>query len=284
MTQKSGHRRKIIYWIGAILLFAVFVTVLLLTTGRKQGTGSEVVFMGDSILAQERSTTSIPMLVGEDTHLMTVNCAIGGTTMSQRIGEVNKLTEGLNRTLCMVSLVHAIETEDFGAQQATKVTEAILSYVPYTVNTLSSILFRETDILVFNHGINDYHQGVPLDNEQDPYDTYTFGGAMRQVLSTLREEYPQLRVIYVTPPYSWYYDDRQPCTEVDYGQGTLDEYVALAKEICAEYQVEVVDVFEGVYDISAQDAASIYTLDGLHPNETGRRLIARKIAEAIVTE
>ncbi len=282
MISKAGKGSTIAYWLGAVIILAALLGGVLAqrvqeTAGKD---GVEVLLLGDSVLAQ----SAVGELLAEQGPYDVANCAIGGTMLSA--GQQGSDTEfqDMKNTLCMVALTKSICSCDFGAQKATRVKEPILNYLPATIGTLASISLEKTKVLIFNHGVNDFYRAVELDDPQNPMNIATFGGALRQVLSDLQETYPRLRIIYVTPPYAWYDNGTITCEEKDYGHGPLENYVNLALEICREYQVETVDIYHDLYDITRPDADRIYTLDGLHPSEEGAMLIALKIAEAIGTE
>lgn len=80
-------------------------------------------------------------------------------------------------------------------------------------------------MLIIEHGVNDYLSGCPVDNKEDPYDAYTYGGALRTCLKLLQENYPKLRIVLVTPTYCWLLAEEKTCEQKDYGQGILEEYV-----------------------------------------------------------
>ncbi|MBQ7926468.1 MAG: hypothetical protein IJ335_09270 [Lachnospiraceae bacterium] len=282
MISKREKGSRIAYWIGAAMVLAVLCGLWFVSqyrdTSRQQGV--EVLLLGDSILAQ----STVGELLADMGPYQVVNCAIGGTMLSAGQNGQDTEIQDMKNTLSMVALTEGICAGDFGAQKATRATEAVLNYLPATVATLESISLDETKVLIFNHGVNDYHRAVIPERTDAPGDIHTFAGAMRRIFADLREEYPELRIIYVTPPYAWYGEERIPCTEMDYGYGPLDNYVNLALELCREYQVEVVDIYHNTYDLTRADADKIYTLDGLHPSNEGSTLIAQRIAQVLGTE
>ena len=95
----------------------------------------------------------------------------------------------------------------------------------------------------------------------------------------LREAYPDLRIIFITPPYTWYTVPEVTCEEYDLGGGVLEDYVNAEIGICEALDVEVIDIYHNYYPHETWDDLYLYTDDGLHPNEAGREKIAQTIAE-----
>ena len=144
---------------------------------------------------------------------------------------------------------------------------------------MENIDFGQVKILLIGHGLNDYHGGAPLDNPDNPYDEYSFAGALRSSITALKKAYPDMRIILVTPTYSWYLVQGQTCEELDAGYGVLEVFVEKEKEVAAELGVEVIDLYHDFYPHETWEDLYVYTDDGLHPNEAGRQKIAEKLAE-----
>ena len=181
----------------------------------------------------------------------------------------------------MVSLSKALAADDFGVQQTVRSRREITDYFSDTVDELAQIDFRKVETVVLVFGLNDYHAGIPLDNVSDPYDEGCFGGAMRSVIRSLKGTYPQLRIILVTPTYAWYHSEHLTCEEYKTGEAFLEEYVQKELEIAEEYGLESIDLYHGIYPHEKWEDWKIYTIDGLHPNEAGRRMIAEILAKQI---
>lgn len=274
MINKYGH------WLAALLIFAVITAGIGCYRELRKET-YRIVCLGDSIIGNERGQTSITgnleVLLGEPVY----NGAFGGSTMSCRVAEDRAAVT--TDTLSMAKLSEAIAQQDFYVQNAGVTRCAAMEYFPEAAYGFQDIDFDKTQVLIIEHGVNDYQTGVPLDNHENPYDIYTFGGALRYSLENLKAAYPKLRIILVTPTYCWYLFKESNCQEVDNGNGILEDYVNLELEIAAQYGVEVLDNYHesGIGDSGTFEEWEVYTQDGLHLNETGRRLVAERIAECI---
>jgi len=183
--------------------------------------------------------------------------------------------------LSMEALAQAVVLQDFGVQQTVRMTENGTEHFAATIDELQTIDFENVEILVIGHGINDYHGGVPIYNEEDPYDRYTFTGALRSTLEKLKAEYPHMRIVVVTPTYSWYpYHEGDNVTCEVYSLGAvLEEYVDAQIQVAESLGVEVIDLYHDFYPHETWSGWEKYTVDGVHPNEEGRNLIAEKIYE-----
>lgn len=276
---------KSIYNIAAVLVFVFFLALGLSASAQGKGeTSARIVMLGDSVLGECRDETSVSSqlsaLLGEDVF----NGALGGTTMSH-IDEDRHLAM-VNESLSMVSLSRAIVSEDFGVQQSARIRENMTFYFEDVINEMETIDFDSVDILFIEHGVNDYHAGVPVYQADNPYDTHTFTGAIRSTVEKLREQYPDMRIILITPAYAWYPYQEAPeltCEEFDLGGGVLEAYVNAEIELAESMGVEVIDNYHELYPHTQWSDWELYTNDGLHPNAVGREMMAQKIYDYLMS-
>ena len=274
IIKKYGH------WLAALLIFAVIMAGIGCYRELQKET-YRIVCLGDSIIGNERGKDSITgiieALLGEPVY----NGAFGGSTMSCRMAEDRAAVT--TDTLSLARLSEAIAQKDFYVQNAGVTRCAVMEYFPEAVYGFQNIDFDNTQVLIIEHGVNDYLTGAKLDDSHDPYNVYTFGGALRSSLENLKAAYPDMRIILVTPTYCWYLAKKSNCEMVDNGNGILEDYVNLELEIAAQYGIEVLDNYHesGIGDSGTFEEWEVYTQDGLHLNETGRRLVAERIVQYI---
>lgn len=237
----------------------------------------QVVFFGDSVCGLVRDDTAIPAQVGRLLDMTVFNGAFGGTCVG-RIGEEGKLDYSKD-TISLTALTKAVAARDFGAQQTMRFKESNTEYFEETVDGLEAVDFSAVDIVVVEHGLNDYYSGTPIRKEGDPWDERTFTGALRHSLRALRQTNPDMRILLVTPTYTWHQRLGLTCEEYDAGYGILEDYVRAEMEVAQEFGVEVLDVYHDVFPHETWEDWAVYTWDGLHPNEAGRKLLAGMIAE-----
>ena len=122
----------------------------------------------------------------------------------------------------------------------------------------------------FGHG--DAPLGVPADREPD-----TFWGACHYLMKNLTEKYVGKPVMLVTPLHR--HNEADPHgDQKPYGVATLKEYRDIILEVAQYYSIPVLDLY-AVSGIQPNVPAVRQTLmpDGLHPNDAGYAILARKI-------
>lgn len=273
-------RRTIIYGIISVVLFALlFVGTFESRIGAKSTEQPKVVAFGDSVLGLIRDETSVTSLLQERLGETVFNGGFGGSCMAKNADNL-QLSYPKN-CLTMLGLTEAILGEDFGVQQSVQWRESNMQYFPEVVDALETIDFSAVEVVLIQHGINDYHAGIPIENPENPYDEYTFVGALRTSVEALREVNPNLRIVLITPTYTWYAEKEQTCREVNFGGGLLEEYVNAELGAAQELGVEVIDVYHDFYPHETWEDKDLYTWDGIHPNEAGREMLAARIAEVL---
>ena len=273
--------------IAAVVAVFLFVVLVQWTKNYDKGTAAtyEIVCLGDSNFGNTRNETGIVAQISEKTGKKALNAAFGGSMMTNQYSMKTEYHSALSMHNIAISMCN----RNFGVQKSAIDTVARTDYVGHfqeTLENLSEVDFEKVEILLIEHGVNDYMSGVPIKNGVNPYDTDTFLGTIRTVVKMLEKEYPNLRIILVTPAYCTPYtaSDGQfhPCDEYSYGGGFLEDYVNAELEVAKELGVEIIDMYHGI-DMNA-DNASAYLYDGLHLNETGREMAAGLIAEYILGE
>lgn len=271
-------KKTIAYGVISLVLLAVLATATYRPRSeRMERQQYQIVAFGDSVFGRNRDDTAIPLQLGKLLGKTVFNAALGGTSISRSGGEGQPAHAW--DALSLVGLTNAMAANDFGAQQSMKVREGATEYFEAVVDELERIDFSQVELLVIMHGVNDFYNGAPIYNQEDPLDEYTFTGALRKSLTALRQVNPDMRIVLVTPTYTWYWTTGQTCEEYNAGYGVEEDYIRAEMEVAREMGVEVIDVYHDVYPHEKFGDLGRYTLDGIHPNEEGRELIAGIIFE-----
>lgn len=275
----SRNKTTISYWLIAVFLFAAlfFLTFAGYSARDARTTGPDIVVLGDSILGDCLDETSISAQLATLLQSEIYSGAMGGTGMGRADKEMRL---GYTKDcLSFESIVKSIVAEDFGVQQSVQIRENYTDHFSGIIDGLEKVDFAQVDTLLVCYGMNDYQSGVTIQNDDDPLDPYTYTGALRGSIQLLRQKYPDLRIILVTPTYCWYLWAESDCEKEDFGGGLLEEYVNAELAVAQELQVEILDLYHDFYPHEIRDEWMLYTKDGVHPNEAGREKIANAIAD-----
>lgn len=137
----------------------------------------------------------------------------------------------------------------------------------------------DADLIVIFGGTNDYGHGIAPIGAMSDQTENTYCGAWNVLLRGLIEKYPTATIVMMTPVHR----DNEHLKNEATGC-YLSEYVALAKEAAQRYGIPTLDLYAtgGICpDVAANKEA--YCPDGLHPNDAGHALMARKLAAFLLT-
>lgn len=136
---------------------------------------------------------------------------------------------------------------------------------------------EDADIVAVFGGTNDYgHGDAPLGTFESR-DVYTFYGAMHTLCQKLINKYPKTVIIFITPLHRL----NEKLGLNDWGirnAAPLSVYVDIIKEVARYYSLPVLDLYamsglQPEIDVIRE----LYMPDGLHPNDAGAELIAKRI-------
>ena len=137
---------------------------------------------------------------------------------------------------------------------------------------------EEKLIFFISFGINDYAVGRPVYN--DSMDEYCYVGALKNGIDRLQEAYPKSKIVLMTPNYVEIFEHG---TLDNSGKGfVFTDFVEAAKELAAQEQLQLVDVF-GKLGITAENT-SAYLADGCHPSYYGRYKIGELIWKSLMLQ
>ena len=211
----------------------------------------DVVFFGDSIMAFPE-TSSIPGAFSGKTGAHVYNCAVGGAPATAYLPQV---------------------VDRFLAQDLTDLSEDSVIYKGMSDYFEHAGAERKT-CFVLDFGMNDFFTGAPVQNASNPYDINTYSGALRTATDKLTEAYPNAVILFVATNFTSYFNNGQePQSEEG---GTLPQYIAAMKQISEENSFLFYNSYTEL-PINSENYPD-YLLDGCHPNESTRYLMACDIA------
>ena len=124
--------------------------------------------------------------------------------------------------------------------------------------------------------MNDYLQGYPVDNEEDPHDVNTYCGAVRIMIETLLANRPDAKILLIAPNAVTCH--QQGTQSFGDNGAPLNEYADALLRLGESYGIPVQDDF---HDVIPLENADYYLTDQLHPNEYGRYKISKELIRQI---
>lgn len=276
----NNNKSKVLIIVSVTVLVLVTLLAVHFRVPLKRDSYSIIVF-GDSNVGNFRYEVGPVNLLGKKAVKKTFNAGIGGTSFNNAIDTENY--ESPFRYYSMVELSKAIRNDDFTIQFSEMpryyidYSEGNFDYIENTIKLLSKADISKTEAIFICHGLNDYLMGAAIDNPVDPYDTTSFGGAIRTIIENLQAVAPNTRIIFVGANYNNVNGD---CETYSTGHGTLPEYLKLEEELAKEYNVE----FTSMYGPINAENITTYTYDGMHYNVDGGELFSEVMYEAFLNE
>ena len=142
----------------------------------------------------------------------------------------------------------------------------------------------DADIVVVFGGTNDFgHGDAPLGIMSDRTPD-TFYGALHTLYISLLEKYSESPIVVMTPLHRLNEDNPRGDGNKPRDVGNLKTYVDVIREVAEYYSLPVLDLYK---ESGLQPKVPIiyekYFADGLHPNDEGHKVIAKKIASFLQT-
>ena len=137
----------------------------------------------------------------------------------------------------------------------------------------------DADVVVVFGGTNDFgHGDAPIGDPSDRTND-TFWGACHKLFTDLINKYPTATIVVMTPLHRTNEDNVRGDGSKEYDYDPLSTYVNIIKEVAAYYSLPLLDL----WSISGiQPKVEInrlkYCPDGLHPNDEGHKIIAKRLA------
>lgn len=273
---------NLIYAVCALVFLGLMVLIARSyeTADLPEKEGTSVAIFGDSLIAYDQGDSSVAAFLDRYCEERVTDFSFGGTTMAYTVEDSTPASD--RNYLSMASIALAFAGDDFALPRNHDTKAPATEYFEEREQQLERLDLENTDIVIIEHCLNDYHCAVPIGSLDD--DTvYTYLGALRCVVENIRSINPDIRIILVSPTEKWMPDGTN-ASDYDYGGGVLDDYVRAQREAAEELGVEYIYLYD-LYDTPGVDidnnpiSGIEYTVDGTHPNYYGRDLIGRTIAE-----
>lgn len=223
--------------------------------------GWRMVFFGDSVIGNYRDSTSIPSAAAALSGCEAYNLGVGGTPAAFEEPSLYSFT---------VIVDSILKREAIVPQNGVPGPKDLEAYYE-KANDGKRLCF------VINYGLNDYFGGARVENPEDPFDPFTYAGALRSGIRELREAFPESVIVLAAPNYTDAFSHGQD-RQSDVG-GSLTDYVEAAGRVAQDTNVLFMDNY---HDLGI-DASNwpVYLADNVHPDKNGRFLYARALVRLI---
>lgn len=139
----------------------------------------------------------------------------------------------------------------------------------------------DSDIIIVMGGTNDGFCASERElGSLEKREKKTFAGDLDELLTGLKENYPDAEIVLVTPLPTILQDMLRRNRQDLLPQSS---FVAVMRQLAAEHEIPVIDLYDsGILD--SHDAAVIHSFlpDGVHGNEMGYRYLAEHIAAELI--
>lgn len=218
--------------------------------------GKKIVVFGDSIWNDARGEDGVSEQLMALTGSTVYNCAIGGTSAAV-VGESTEFSYDW-RSQSFNGMVY-VANKLLPADVVLEGTAAC--------EVIKQVDFSTVDYILVSYGLNDFFSGVSI-YPKEYYELSNYVGALRNGILHLRENYPQAKIVLVTPTYTKMFEGEK--------EFEIGDYVEAMRSVSQEMNTELADMFH----VLGEDPESRleHLEDGVHLSAEGRKLYANGIA------
>lgn len=283
--RKKGIKEYFVF--GVIAVISVGLILATTRIGSKKyypfdDSNMQIVFLGDSNIANYVEGKTIPDRVAEMLHCDVYNAAVGGTTAAKV--NTDNYFDRSGDLFCLYNISRIMEIEEY---QLLLDSYDSLEYNETEgigkMNMLVNIEYDKIDYVVISYGMNDYLAGIALGNDAEPYDETTFEGALRSAIERIQSLCPNSTIIISGITYCAYTDSNDPAKDGynhSWGGGYISDYRDSAQKVAAEYDnIVFMDSLE-LMDIDATNYEQ-YLWDGIHFELQAQELYAECLVDVI---
>ncbi len=137
-----------------------------------------------------------------------------------------------------------------------------------------------TDVICVFGGTNDFGHGDASFGKFGDDSLYTFYGAVRDLITRLKNKFPFAKIIFFTPLHRR--EELEPKKKAD-GNHTLIEYVNAIRQTCEYFSIPVLDLYKiSGLQPEIEIIQQTFMPDGLHPNDNGYKVLTDIIENYLI--
>lgn len=151
----------------------------------------------------------------------------------------------------------------------------------YAYETLSTLDFQNVDVLAIMYDATDYLEERPLYNMEYTSDIQTFAGNMNASLELLRDTFPHIRIIVMSPTYAYYVQEDGEYISSDIHKSDGYSLSTYAGNLERAAYLNTSSYLDNIYGTVNEENAMDYLEDHLHLNAAGRQRLAERFVYAL---
>ncbi|MCI2049098.1 MAG: hypothetical protein LKJ76_05185 [Lachnospiraceae bacterium] len=251
--------------------------------GRTDDGRTTILFLGDDPISDDTGDTGIAgrvkALGGDNVDVMTA--AFPGSQVACKNATYS--TSYVDDAFNFYYVCSSISLGDYTAMSNAASLKTDSDVYASSVKTLQGVDFNTVDVIAVMYDAVDYLNGSPVYNTNDTGDLQTYAGALERGFSLIRDKYPWIRLVFLSPTYALYVDadgKQQPGDTYDAGNGTLPTYWTKAIDACSA--AETVSFIDNYYGSVNADNYKDYLADNIHLNAAGFDAVARHFVSKIL--
>jgi len=244
----------------------------------------DILLFGNAPFADDRdSEDNLANIIQRETGATVYNCSVSDSLLAGRFPYLSAADEPMDAYnfywLCHLLQDNGVEprylkaTENLGTNAP---TEAM-----YIYETLESIDMNDIEVIGIMYDGSDYLFGSEMYDDENFTNVECFTGNLAAGIEMLKEVYPHIRIIVMSPSYAYGLDEEGNYVSSDiqtYGWHFLSTYVIKQAEACSALGVTFID---HLYGTITEDNADLYLTDHIHLNQEGRQRVAERFLEAL---
>ena len=241
---------------------------------------SNIVLFGNAPFADDRdSSDGLANLIAKETGATVYNCSVSGSYLAaQHINfDVTLAPMDAYCLYWLVNLACGVPVDGYYADAAQALGDRTPPEAEEVVNTLKTLDFNTIDTIAIMYDATDYLMGNPMYNDDNPTDPSQFTGNLEASIEVLQNNYPDIRIIVMSPTYAYAIDENGDYVSSDiYIYNNRDLLSTYVIKECYSANIHSVSFMDNLYGSVTEDNAEEYLIDNLHLNVKGRKLIAKR--------
>ena len=239
-----------------------------------------IVFFCNAPFADDRdSADSLANLIGASTKATIYNVSVSGSYLAADGATLSSSIAPLDAfNFYWLTTAFCLRNNDYIYQD---IFQTLGDNLPpdgmEAYNTLLSIDFSTVDVIAIMYDGADYLAGHNMYSDDNDTDIQQFTGNLEAGIELIKQTYPDIRIIVMSPTYAYAVDEDGNYVSSDqyrYGnQDVLSTYVIKEYESCYRQYVTFID---NLYGTVTEDNASDYLTDNIHLNLEGRKKVAER--------